>query len=284
MSAGGSIGMVLDRALNVDLLDVALRVATEHGDADDARQLLTVALRDFVTPQEAENKTRKVLTRVWVVPPDNARSMIKWAIEHQTQLADRRALHFGALLATFPFFGAIAAAVGRQIHIDGVADRKSLRAFARSTFGEREFIDAGASKSLATMRNLDLLEGPKGGPYVVGAQPTAPPMFSGWFLHALILTRQVESAGVADLTRAHELATVKIGSEVTGYPFLEVHAEARGDVAVVRNDSIAVAPSRVVIPQPPRSSQPELDFGSRSTAHSRRVSQPRCLSGPQDAD
>src|SRR4051812_58715 len=108
MSAGGSIGMVLDRALDRDLLDVALRVATEHGGAPDARKLLTVALRDFVTPQEAENKTRKVLTRVWLLPPTNARAMIRWGIKHQDEVTDRRALHFGALLATFPFFGSIA--------------------------------------------------------------------------------------------------------------------------------------------------------------------------------
>ncbi len=234
MSAGGSIGMVLDRALNIDLLDVALRVATEHGGADDARQLLTVALRDFVTPQEAGNKTRKVLTRVWVGPPTNAQAMIRWGIDHQHELTDRRALHFGALLATFPFFGSIAAAVGRQIHIDGVADRKSLRTFARSTFGEREFIDAGVSKSLATMRNLGVLDGPKDGPYRVADRLAVPRAFSSWFLHALVLTRQTESVRVAELSRAFELAGVDVEPCATPYSLLEYHAENGNTVAVVR--------------------------------------------------
>lgn len=234
MSAGGSIGMVLDRALNVDLLDVALRVATEHGDSDDARELLTVALRDFVTPQEAENKTRKVLTRVWLVPRANAQAMIRWGIEHQLEVTDRRALHFGALLATLPFFGSIAAAVGRQIHIDGSADRKSLRAFARATFGEREFIDAGASKSLATMRNLGVLDGSRDGPYRVADRLAVPPAFSSWFLHALALTRQVESIRVAELSRAFELAGVDVEPCATPYPLLEYHAENGNTVAVVR--------------------------------------------------
>jgi hypothetical protein len=235
MSAGGSIGMVLDRALNVELLDVALRVATEHGEAADARQLLTVALRDFVTPQEAENKTRKVLTRVWVAPPTNAQTMIRWGIEHQHELTDRRALHFGALLATFPFFGSIAAAVGRQIHIDGAADRKSLRAFARSTFGEREFIDAGTSKSLATMRNLGVLDGPRDGPYRIGSRLPVPPSFSSWFLHSLALTRQVESVRVAELSRAFELTAVDLQPVASPYPLLELHAENGNTVAVVRD-------------------------------------------------
>lgn len=234
MSTGGSIGMVLDRALNIDLLDVALRIGTEHGDASDARRLLTVALRDFVTPQEAENKTRKVLTRVWVCPPDNAQAMIRWGIEHQRELVDRRALHYGALLATFPFFGSIAAAVGRQIHIDGAANRKSLRAFARTTFGEREFIDAGASKSLATMRNLGVLDGPRDGPYRIREPLAAPPAFSSWFLHALALTRRVESVRVAELSRAFELCGLTVEPTASSYALLEYHAENGSTVAVLR--------------------------------------------------
>lgn len=234
MSAGGSIGMILDRALNVELLDVALRIATEHPNSPDARRLLGVALRDFVTPQEAENKTKKVLTRVWVVPPSDAQAMIGWAIEHQHEFADRRALHFGAVLATFPFFGSIAATVGRQIHLDGVADRRVIRSFARSTFGEREFVDAGASKSLATMRSLGVLDGSKAGPYQVGVRLPVPPSFSSWFLHALILTRQVESARVAELSRAFELVAVHVAANASPYPLLELHAENGSTVAVTR--------------------------------------------------
>lgn len=273
MSAGGSIGMVLDRALNVDLLDVALRVATEHGEDAGARQLLTVALRDIVTPQEAENKTRKVLTRVWLVPPTNAQAMIRWGIEHQDEMTDRRALHFGALLATFPFFGSIAAAVGRQIHIDGVADRKSLRAFARSTFGEREFIDSGASKSLATMRNLGILEGSKDGPYRIGPRLSVPPTFSGWFLHALLLTRQAESVSVGDLSRAHELAGVKVVALTPGYPLLEIHSEGTRPVAVARTDAPAPETGDVREAHPqlelgPSGAPPAPAMGSRARRHS----------------
>lgn len=226
--------MILDRALNLELLDMALRIATEHSDDPQARRLLGVALRDMVTPQEAENKTKKVLTRVWVVPPQNAQEMIRWAIEHQDEFADRRALHFGALLATFPFFGSIAATVGRQIHLDGAVDRRAVRTFARSTFGEREFIDAGASKSLATMRNLCLLEGSEGGLFHEGSPLPVPPSFSSWFLHALILTRQVDSARVAELSRAFELVCLDLTPNASSYPLLELHAENGSTVAVTR--------------------------------------------------
>lgn len=234
MSAGGSIGMILDRALTIDLLDTALRVATEHRHDPSARQLLGVALKDLVTPQEAENKTKKVLTHVWVAPPVRAQDMIGWAIEHQDEFIDRRALHYGALLATFPFFGKIAADIGRQIRIDGAADRRIVRTHARVTFGEREFIDAGASKSLRTMRNLGILDGPQDGPFHIGARPVAPAFLSSWFLHALILTRQVEYANVGDLAQAFELSFLDLAPSAPPYPFLELHAENGRSVAVAK--------------------------------------------------
>ncbi|OBH51716.1 hypothetical protein [Mycobacterium sp. E2479] len=232
MSAGGSIGMILDRALNLDLLDLALSIGTKHREDPQARRLLSVALRDVVTAQEAENKTKKVLTRVWVVPPQNAREMIAWAIEHQDEFIDRRALHYGALLATYPFFGSIATTVGRQIDLEGVVERRAVRIFARSRFGEREFIDAAASKSLATMRNLGILDGPKDGPYDVKTRLAVPSSFSSWFLHALILTRQVESARVSDLSRAFELTPLDLAPAPSLYPLLELHAENGSTVAV----------------------------------------------------
>jgi hypothetical protein len=234
MSAVGSIGMVPDRALNLDLLDLALKIATEHRNDPQARQLLSVALRDVVTPQEAENKTKKVLNRVWVVPPDNAQDFITWAVDHQDQFQDRRALHYGALLATYPFFGSIAATAARQIRVNGTADRRAVRTFARSTFGQREYIDAGASKSLATMRNLSILHGPKDGPYKIETGLEVPASFSSWFLHALILTRQLESARVSDLSRAPELAPLCFAPSIAAYPMLEFHAENGNTVAVIR--------------------------------------------------
>lgn len=234
MSAGGSIGMILDRALTIDLLDTALRVATEHRHDPSARQLLGVALKDLVTPQEAENKTKKVLTHMWVAPPERAQTMVGWAIEHQDEFTDRRALHYGALLATFPFFGSIAAAVGRQIRIDGAADRRTVRSHARVTFGEREFVDAGAAKSLRTMRNLGLLDGPQGGPFRIGERPVVSASLAGWILHALILTRQVEYVNVGDLTQAFELSFLDIATSTPSYPFLELHVENGRSVAVAR--------------------------------------------------
>jgi hypothetical protein len=235
MSAS-SIGMILDRALTPELLDIALRVATDAGERKDARRLLTVALRDHVSAQEAEGKTKKCLTRVWVHPPDPAREMIRLAIYHQDLAADRADLHLGAKLATFPFAGAVASLVGRQLHLEGFVDPRRIRADARASLGDRSTIDVGARKVVTTLRHLGLLEGADGKPLVLGRQPVVPSALTGWIMHGLLLTRRLSAVGVDEASRAFELATVKVeNTRPNRYPLLDLHAEGSRTVAVPRS-------------------------------------------------
>jgi len=231
----GPTGMVFDRALTPALLDVALRVATEAGDSPNARRLLTVALRDHVSAQEAEGKTKKCLTHVWVHPPNAARNMIRWAIEHQHLDPSHTVLHLGAILATFPFAGVVADIVGRQLHLEGKVEPLAVRIGARAVLGDRSTVDIGARKVVTCLRYLGLLEGPNGGPLVIGRRPVVGRDLGGWLTHALLLTRQVEAIGTDELPRALELATLDVrGSRASAYPLIELHAESNRTVAVQR--------------------------------------------------
>lgn len=228
----GSIGMVLDRALTPDLLEVALRVATSAEERVDARRLLTVALRDYVSPQESEGKTKKCLTHVWVKPPEPAARMIRWAIDNQDAASDRAVLHLGAILATFPFAGFVASLVGRQLHLEGSVDQRRVRADARAALGDRSTIDVGARKVVTTMKYLGLLEGTDSSHLHLGRRPVVSPEMRGWITHALILTRQADAVGTNDPERAFELATLRIESgKVDKYPLLDLFAEGQRTVA-----------------------------------------------------
>ena len=228
------MGMVLDRAMTPELLDVGLRVATESGDADDARRLLTVALRDYVSAQEAEGKTKKCLSRIWVHPPEPARAMIRWAVDNQDVDPDRTVLHLGAILATFPFAGLVAAISGRQLRLEGKVDPRAVRSEARTVLGDRSTIDVGARKVVTSLRHLGLLAGPNGGRLGLGKQPVVPAELQRWMTHALLLTRQVEAIDTDEPSRAFELATVKFEhASVAPYPLFELHTESNRTVAVL---------------------------------------------------
>jgi hypothetical protein len=231
----GSLGMVLDRALTFELMDTALRVATEARGRKDARRLLAVALRDLVSDQEAEGKTKKCLTRLWVNPPPATREMIGWVIDHQHLDPDRIVLHLGALLATFPFATSVASLVGRQLHLEGTVDPRRIRSEATTSLGDRSTIEVGARKVVTTLRYLGLLSGPDRGPLVADRQPVVPHALQGWITHALLLGRQLTSIDIDEPGRAFELATVKVeGGRPNGYELLELFSEATRTVAAPR--------------------------------------------------
>lgn len=232
--------MIYDRALTPDLLDVGLRVATEAAGSPDARRLLTVALRDHVSAQEAEGKTKKALTRIWVQPPEPARDMIAWASHNQDLDPERVVLHFGAMLATFPFVGVVAGIVGRQLRHDNAVEPRRVRSDTRLVLGDRSSVDVGARKVVTTMRYLGLLEPAGRNSLRCGSRPKVPAGLDAWITHALLLTRQIGAVGLDELSRAPELATLTVnGGRPNGYPLLEVHAEGSRTVAVVRQRSAA---------------------------------------------
>lgn len=231
-----AIGMIYDRALTPELLDAALRVATKSGASPDARRLLTVALRDHVSDQEAQGKTKKCLSRIWLQPPRPVRPMIAWAVDHQQLDPTHTILHVGALLATFPFVAAVAAIAGRHLQLDRHLDPRAVKAETRQAFGDRSTIDVGARKVLTTFRYLGLLGGPDGGPYEQGNQPVVPTELTGWITHALLLARQSTSVGIEEVVRSPELALLKVSAGWSNnYPLLELHSEASRTVAVTKH-------------------------------------------------
>lgn len=231
------IATVLDRALTIELTDTALRIATETRGRKDTRGLLTVALRDLVSEQEAKGKTKKCLTRVRVNPPPDARAMIGWGIDHQHLDPSRVIIHFGALRATFPFATAIASMVGRQLHLEGEVDPRRVRAEATAVLGDRSTIDVGARKVVTAMRYLGRLSGADGGPFVADSPPVVPVALQGWITHALLLGRQLTSTDSDEPRRALELATVKLdGGRPNSYELLELLSEVNRTVVVPRTD------------------------------------------------
>jgi hypothetical protein len=218
-------GMILDRDLTPDLMDVALRIASDPTPWAEKRKLLTVALRDHVNNQEATGKTKKCLTKVWINPPVSATDMITWGRENCHLASDRRVLHLGALIATFPFAGAVTALVGRALSLDGQARPTDIRQRARAIWGDRSSIDVGARKVYTTLLRFGVLSGGGRAPLTRGEEFQADTELAGWLIHSVLLTRGITSVSVADLSAAPELFWVKLIDPAGPYPLLTRHTE-----------------------------------------------------------
>ena len=161
--------------------------------------------------------------------------MIDWARKAPCPPESRSVLHFGALLATFPFVGAVARLIGQHLALDGRVDAPTIRTEVRRQFGDRSSVDVAARKAYTTLCNISVLT--KDGQVLrpVATPLVTPPVLAPWIAHALLLTRQAESLPATSIRSAPELLGIKIpGTLDRTYPFLDHYSDADGPVIVIQ--------------------------------------------------
>jgi len=249
-------GAILDRALTIEWLDTALRIAAQEHQPAHWRDLLDVALRDAIPAPEARDKTLVALSHVWFAPPTAAAPMIGWALEAVPTLADTRPLHVGALLATYPFFGDVCAAVGRMTALGQPVHTPEIRRRMREGWGDRQTIDSATQRCIRTLRSIGLLAGDLGSST---SRPTGrlqvPHGLRSWLIHALLLCRGIDAVDEREVRKAPELFGLELrpGSQGDPYPFIERHTEGGGRIVLTR--STPPVPSR---PLPSARENPQL--------------------------
>ena len=216
---------VFERALGPDIFEVAYKIAASGHPFAEQRQLLAVALRDHTTEQEANDKTKKLLTRVWVNPPPEALPLIQWAVAHPEQFTDRRVMHLGALMATFPFVGSVAAVIGKAFAIDGQLRNTDLKTRIVGSWGARKTVEFGVVKTAGLLRKFGLVDGGGLKPMHPGAVLEVSGLAAAWLVHALILTRQQETMDATTVADASELFWAHLGPLDPVYPRLATHRE-----------------------------------------------------------
>jgi hypothetical protein len=129
-------------------------------------------------------------------------------------------------VATFPFAGLVARAIGQRFQVDGSADAREIRAEVRRTVGDRSAVEVAARKAYTTFEHLGLID--KQGQLLVpaAAGSATPEALGPWLIHALLLTRQADSLPISSIANAPEWMESSAPSPVLGdYRFLEAHAQ-----------------------------------------------------------
>ena len=216
---------VPDGALSFPVLEAAYRFAASDGSLEERSELLTVALREHVSERDAKTKIKWTLNRVWLNPPEQAALMIRWALDHPDLFPDRRVMHTGALLATFPFVGSVAELLGRSFALGETVTVVDLRRRAVAVWGASSTVQEGVGKTITTLRRLAVVEG--GGRKPITPAPPLPvtPLGAAWLVHATMLTRQAEALDVHDATHAPELFWAGGVKPSPDYPLLDIHSE-----------------------------------------------------------
>lgn len=139
--------------------------------------------------------------------------MIAWAREQTLPRSARPVLHFGALLATFPFVGAVARVIGQHLQTEGSVEASVVRAEVRRSLGDRSSVDVATRKTYTTLCNLELLQHQRPLLLAPTEPPQVPDALDSWMGHALLLTRNADSMPLTSLRGAPEfLGAVQGGS------------------------------------------------------------------------
>lgn len=229
-------GPVLDRPLEPAWLDAALRISLAASTPEEARALIHVALGDAGLGGTARVKTATALMRVWIAAPGANAAPIEWSRRELSGEPDLRAIHYGALLAAYPFFGDVCSIVGRMLSLEDRVGTPEVRARMRALWGDRRTIHNAVQRAVKTLRALGVLTGAPGTSISHrGARLPVPAHAGRWIVHTLLLTRGIDAIDERDARSAPELFGLELPDyAANGYELLERHREGGERVVLAR--------------------------------------------------
>ena len=148
-------------------------------------------------------KVITILLKTWLTVPRELEKFRETGLEVLQRLPrkDRIAVHWGMVMAAYPFWGAVAAHTGRLLRLQGTAAAAHVQRRVKEDYGERETASRAARRVLRSFIDWGVLKetGDKG-VYGQGNQyPVKDPRLIAWMVEASLHARVNGSAAIKDL-------------------------------------------------------------------------------------
>jgi len=116
-------------------------------------------------------KAITILMKIWVRPPSDLFALHRGGLELLSLLPreEHIAVHWGMAMAAYPFWGAVAAHVGRLLKLQGTAAASQVQRRVREQYGERDTVSRAARRVLRSFVDWEVIKGTSGrGIYTFG--------------------------------------------------------------------------------------------------------------------
>ena len=150
--------------IRFDWLEYTANLALAGNSRDDVVAALRDRLRDRLSvggdpARGNREKAITILTKVWVAVPSEFRSLRDEGLELLQRLppGDRMLVHWCMCMAVYPFFGTVAEATGRLLHLQGTAAAAQVQRRVREQLGERETVSRAARRILRSFVDWGVL-------------------------------------------------------------------------------------------------------------------------------
>ena len=144
-----------------------------------------------------------ILMKVWLTVPAELESLLVGGLEllKRVPLRDHMAVHWGMVMAVYPFWSGVATQVGRLLRLQGSAAATHVQRRVREQYGERETVSRAARRVLRSYLDWGVLQesGEKG---IYSAGPSLAVEDSrliAWLVEASLHVRANGSAPLKDL-------------------------------------------------------------------------------------
>ena len=126
---------------------------------DETKELLQALLRDRLSiGSDAKSGNRalsiSILLKVWVAVPGGLESLRDDGLEllKRLPLKEHLVVHWGMIMAVYPFFQALAENVGRLLRLQGSVGASQVQKRMREQFGERSTVERATRRTLRIQR------------------------------------------------------------------------------------------------------------------------------------
>jgi hypothetical protein len=197
----GQIG--IDRLIRLDWLEKAAYLSLAGNDVPDVKTALQGDLKEAfrsknISYRGSLDKTITILMRIWNRPPKEFECFCKRGLSLLSNLPtiDHVVVHWGMVMAVYPFWGSVAAYVGRLLRLQGKVLTRQIQMRMRESYGERSTVLWATQKVLRSFVDWRVLaDTPIKGTYVPSfCLPIENPDLIAWLAEAFLYSQDKESA------------------------------------------------------------------------------------------
>jgi hypothetical protein len=185
----------IDRLIRLEWLQQTADLVLAGSDKETIKTFLQDHIRShFLSRNDSVrgsiDKTITILMRTWVHPPDELGSFQRDGLKllQVTPREERIAIHWGMIMAVYPFWGNVAAQVGRILGLQGDVTAAQVQRRLKEQYGERETVSRRTRYVLRSFIEWEVLkETSKQGVYSQGSlHSIGQPMLVAWLAEALL--------------------------------------------------------------------------------------------------
>ncbi len=191
----GKMSVGLSQRIRLEWLERTAALARAGKDRAAVRDALDEMLANELsvnsnTRRNSRAKTIIILLKTWLDGPLRVAALREagQALLQTMPSSDRLAIHWGMMMAVYPFWGAVATSVGRLLQLQGAASASQVQRRMRELYGDRETVSHATNRVLRSCVDWGVLADAKSRSV---HEPNmkleiASPKLAAWLLEALL--------------------------------------------------------------------------------------------------